>query len=122
MFIIGIVLICFFLPLTISMIRSAYLISEYPNTYHLINSLTEETFIVITVLFFILVLIGIFLVVFGWLKKRNKDALNSIVNSENQNFCNNCKINVSDKYLNCPICGKALKKKENGNKYGSHNN
>lgn len=111
MFIIGLFLTCFSLPLAISMIRNLYLVSKYPYTYHFVNGFTEENVAMMAILFTILALTGIVLMIYGWMKRRKKAALDSIANIENQNFCDNCQINVSGQLSNCPICGKALQNK-----------
>ncbi len=111
MFIIGLCLTVFTLPMAISMMRNLYLVSEHPYTYHLSNGLSEDSVAIMAILFFTLAIIGIILMFFGWMKRRNKATLDSIVNAENQNYCSHCNINVSDQDINCPVCGKSLKNK-----------
>ena len=96
------------------MIKTLDLIDKHPYTYRLANGLTEETVEVLAVLFPILAIVGIVLMVFGWVKRRNKASLDSIVNVEKQNYCENCKINVSEQHSSCPICGKTLKNVRGG--------
>lgn len=111
MFIIGLCIAIFSLPLAISMIRILYLISEHPYTYRLANGMSEEAVAFMAILFAALAAIGIVLMIFGWLKRRNKATLDSIVNAGSQNYCSTCNINVSDQCTNCPVCGKALQSK-----------
>ncbi len=111
MFIIGLCLTAFTLPMAISMMRNLYLVSEHPYTYRLSYGLSEEDVATMAILFFVLAIIGIALMIFGWIKKRNKAALDSIVNAGKQNYCSNCNINVSEQDTNCPVCGKLLKDK-----------
>ena len=111
MFIIGLCLTTFGLPMAISMMRNLYLISKYPYTYRPSNGLSEEDIAIMAIFLSILAAIGIMLMIFGWIKRRNKSTLDSIVNAENQNYCSHCHINVSKQNTNCPICGKSLKNK-----------
>ena len=120
MFIIGLCLTVFTLPMAIIMMRNLSLISEHPYTYRLSNGLSEEDVAIMAILFVVLAIIGIVLMIFGWMKRRNKATLDSIVHAENQNYCSHCNINVSEQEIKCPVCGKPLKMKENKN--GSHNN
>ena len=108
MFIIGLALTIVFLPLAL---KNLYLMSEHPYAYFLVDGLTEESFTAMTILFVILAMTGIVLAIFGWVKRRNKAALDSLLNSEKQNYCEHCKINVSEQYTNCPVCGNLLKNK-----------
>ncbi len=111
MFFAGLCLFCLSLPISISMIKSLDLINKHPYTYRLANGLTKETVEVLAFLFPILAIVSIVLMVFGWIKRRNKASLDSIVNGEKQNYCESCKINVSEQHSACPVCGKSLKNK-----------
>ncbi len=108
MFIIGLCLVAFALPLAISMMRNLYLVSEHPDAYYFSNGLSEKDVAIMAVLFSIVAIIGIVLMIFGWIKRRNESALASIVNAQNHNYCSRCNINVSKQSINCPICGKSL--------------
>lgn len=111
MFIIGLFLTAFSLPMAIVMMRNLYLVISHPNTYRLADGLSEEIVIIIAILCFVLAIIGIVLMVFGWLKRKNQATLDSIANAKKQNYCSHCNINVSEQNVNCPICGKSLKNK-----------
>jgi len=111
MFLIGLFLTCFSLPLAISMIRNLYLVGKYPYKYYFVNGFTVETVTAMAVFFTILALTGIVLMIYSWIKRRKKAALDSIANIKKQNFCDHCQINVSEKLSNCPVCGKTLHNK-----------
>ena len=109
MFIAGLSLVAFSLPIAIIMMINIYKISEYPYTYRLANGISEDTYLIVAIIFIILAVIGFVLMFFGWVQRKNKAALESIINTNNQNYCENCKINVSNEQSYCPICGKKLK-------------
>ncbi len=111
MFIIGLCITVFALPLAVSMFRNLYLVSKYPSEYFLINGLSESDVAVMAIVFTVLTAVGIVLMLFGWIKRRNKAALDSIINAEKQNYCTNCNVNITAESTNCPICGKSLNNK-----------
>ena len=108
MFIVGLCLTAFTLPMAINMMRNLYLVSEHPYAYRLSNGLSEEDVAIITVILFVLAIIGIVLMFFGWMKRRNQATLDSIVNCEKQNYCSHCNINISEQDTHCPVCGQSL--------------
>lgn len=111
MFILGLCLTIFGVPLTIIMMRNLYLVSEYPYLYRYANGFSEESVMIMVILFAIVSITGIAFMILGWIKRKNKATLDSIINAETQNYCSTCNINVATQYSNCPVCGKPLKKR-----------
>lgn len=108
MFLLGLLLTCFSVPIGINMIYSLYLVSENPYSYRFTNGFSEESVAFIAVLAFSAAIIGICLMVFGIIKRRNKAALDSIKNYKKADFCKKCNLNVSSSNGHCPICGDKL--------------
>ncbi len=111
MFITGLCLSCFSIPPLIYFLRVVYLISEYPYSYRLASGFDEETLLAIITILALLAAAGIVIMIFGWMKQRNKRAMDSIENSSKQNYCDNCNLYVASKNSVCPICGKTLQSK-----------
>lgn len=111
MFLIGLCIASFALPFAVSMFRNLYLLSEYPSMYVTVNGFTENDIATMAVIFAVMAVIGIVLMIFGLIKRRNKAALDSIINDGKQNYCSNCNINVAADAVKCPVCGKSLNNK-----------
>lgn len=112
MFIIGLLITALSVPIAIGFIRACYLLSEYPYQYRLASGMSEESLAILTILFVVVALTGLVLMFFGWAKRRNKATMDSINNTDNQNYCSTCNINVANTCTKCPICGKPLTIKE----------
>lgn len=112
MFIIGLLLTAFSTPIAIGFIKACYLLSEHPYQYRLANGMSEGNLAALTILFTVAALAGLVLMLFGWAKRRNKATMDSITNTDNQNYCSTCNINVANTCTKCPICGKPLTIKE----------
>ena len=111
MFLIGLFIIAFALPLAITTLRNLYMVISHPLTYSFAAGMTATDVTMLAALYLALVGVGIVLMVFGWMRRKNKVALDSIKNCTKQNYCNHCNINVSDQSTICPVCGKILKDK-----------
>ena len=109
MFLIGLSLMLFSLPMAIVTIRNIYLVNEYPNMYRYAEGMNDESAVIRATIFVILVSVGIALMIAAWIKRRNKATLDTIVNAQSQSFCPTCGINVSAPNTHCPICGRQLK-------------
>ncbi len=112
MFIIGLSLTLFSIPAAIALFNILGKLRDHPYSYRLVNGLTEgniETFAVIAV---ITACVGIILMIFGWMKRKNKAALTAIENQAKPDFCPKCKVNISAKGDHCPICGSKLEERQ----------
>lgn len=86
-------------------------VRNYPYLYQLTNGLTEsqvETYAIIAV---IATCIGICLMIFGWMKRRNMAKLTTIENRAKPTYCPNCRVNISTEGDQCPICGTKLERR-----------
>ncbi|MBR3083229.1 MAG: hypothetical protein IKH03_01465 [Oscillospiraceae bacterium] len=67
------------------------------------------TFFVVS---FLLLIIGVLLIAFSVIKKRNKDRLDSLRgltgDGEKQTVCSNCGLNVMRGAATCPRCGNTI--------------
>ncbi len=111
MFIIGLMLTLFSLTVAINLFQALEKVRNHPYLYRLANGLTEsqvETYAIIAV---IAACIGICLMIFGWLKRRNKAKLTAIENRAKPTYCPNCKVNISTEGEQCPICGTKLERR-----------
>ena len=71
------------------------------RSFVFINS-PEKNILIIIILAFVFIA-GVIMM------RSNKAALDSIVNSKKQNYCDHCKINVAGERSTCPVCGRQLK-------------
>ncbi len=108
MFILGISLISFSIPLAVYLFL---LIQEVANNPYMryANGITEEKLFLWIALCIILACIGLGLIFFSLYKKKNKDMLKSIENRENKSYCKYCNVNVVSSNGVCPICKRSLK-------------
>ena len=77
------------------------------RSFVFINS-PEKNILIIIILAFVFIA-GVIMMICGGGKRSNKAALDSIVNSKKQNYCDHCKINVAGERSTCPVCGRQLK-------------
>ncbi len=108
MFIIGLSLTCFSVPFAIYMLDILNKTNSNPYKYQLANGITESTVENLVVLSIVMACVGVCLMIFGWVNRRNKAALNSIENHSKSNYCPNCNLNISGSSNKCPICGNKL--------------
>ena len=86
----------------------------------------EKTIIAVAIISFIILLVGIIMVIFSFVKKKNEDKLNSLKNLGNNNKCPNCGLNVTAGINECPRCHQKLNNIDGGfyngkNNYESYN-
>ena len=111
MFLIGLFLVSFSLPFAIIMFSNYNKVASNSG-YRFINGFSEESVMAIVVISLIVVAIGIILMIYGWLKRKDEARQKTIQNKSQQNksnFCRMCKVNVSTSTGKCPICGNDLK-------------
>ncbi len=101
-----IVLGCFLASFGFSTLKE---LSQYPSWYLSLNDINESTYVFLAVMGVVLLAAGACMVIFSWLKRRNKSLLDSIENTSQPCYCRHCDINVSPTHDCCPICGKNLK-------------
>ena len=88
---------------------------EY-NYYTYSSPYTSHETTMLTLLFIcmVMLMLGIAVIIFTVLKKRNEDQLNKVNNYGNngtiKNVCPNCGLNLSDNATICPKCGTKVKK------------
>ena len=107
MIVAGLCIVAFSLAIVVVMFRNLYLL-ENNFYYRMSNGLSEEGVAIIAIVFSLLTILGLVLMFFGWLKRRNKVVLDSIMNSTTEKFCRQCNVNVSKDSEYCPICGRKL--------------
>lgn len=96
MFLTGLSMLCFSLPVAV---------------YCYVFGSTDDTTGIIFAMASFVAMISVVMMIFGWMKRRNHSALDSIENSVKADFCPKCKVNVSTDNINCPICGNKLEKR-----------
>lgn len=107
MFIIGLIMTIWGGIISIKGIKTLMLL-ESNNAYRLAGGITEEQLAMSSIIWFIVAVIGIVLIIFSVIKRRNKAALDSLENSAQNTYCSDCRLNVTSKEGKCPICGKQL--------------
>lgn len=81
----------------------------------------EKTIIAVAIISFIILLVGIIMVIFSFVKKKNEDKLNSLKNLGNNNKCPNCGLNVTAGINECPRCHQKLNNIDGGFYNGKNN-
>jgi len=81
----------------------------------------EKTIIAVAIISFIILLVGIIMVIFSFVKKKNEDKLNSLKNLGNNNKCPNCGLNVTAGINECPRCHQKLNNIDGGFYNGKSN-
>lgn len=104
MFIIGLALTCFSAPIAISMFSN-------PGAYYYAYGLSESDIAPIAIISSIAAMIGICLMIFGLISRKNKAALIAVENHSKMTFCPKCNVNVVSSNGLCPICGGKLEKR-----------
>lgn len=103
MFIAGLAMTLIGLPLGIKWLLLIKELDENPF-YSLSNGMSEDGLAAMTIIAFICGIVGIVLMVFGIMKRRNAAAMNSIIYTGRKNYCPHCRVNVSSNDGVCPIC------------------
>lgn len=85
------------------------IIESNPNAYRYAKALNTSTVGILVMLLVIIAIVGVSLMILGWIKRKNKAILDSIKNQTCQNYCTNCCINVETNNEQCPLCGKKLR-------------
>lgn len=98
---------CFGVPVFIWAARILYIL-DHNSRARLSGSLTEENIFIIAIIGLLLAVIGILLVIFAKVKRKNKEFYDSIENSTKQNYCTHCHTNVNAKNGICPICNRKI--------------
>lgn len=107
MFLIGLFMACFGIPISVWAFRILYILDN--NIYaRLSGGLTEENIATIAFIGVLLAVIGIILMIFGKMKRKNKEISDSIINSRKLDYCKNCRTNVESKEGICPICNQKI--------------
>lgn len=107
MFLIGLFMSCFGLPLSIWSFRILYVLDNNSHV-RLSGNLTEENIATAAVISILLIIVGIILMIFGKAKRKNKEIADSIINSNKLNYCQHCRTNVDSKNGICPICNQKI--------------
>lgn len=108
MFITGIFMSVFGSVTFISFLSILSKVTSNPRHYRFRNGFDENTLAVLAILAFAIAVTGIVLMIFGWVKRKNQNMLDTMQNQAKQNFCPNCKVAVESKDGKCPICGRSL--------------
>mgnify|MGYP003107718843 FL=1 len=89
-------------------------LQNYYYTYSSPYTSHETTMLTLLFICMVMLMLGIAVIIFTVLKKRNEDQLNKVNNYGNngtiKNVCPNCGLNLSDNATICPKCGTKVKK------------
>ncbi len=107
LFLIGLFMTCSGVPISIWAIRILYVLNT--NSYaRLRGGLTEDDILAIAMIGVLLAVIGIALMIFGKMKRKNTEISDSIINSGSLNYCPRCNANVNSRDGKCPICNQKI--------------
>lgn len=107
MFLAGLAMALIGFPLGIKWLLLLKKLDENPFL-SLSNGMSEEQLAAMTIVALICGVIGIVLMVFGFMKRRNTSAMNNIINTGKKTYCLHCGVNVSSEDGICPICKNKL--------------
>lgn len=108
MFLVGLFMTCFGIPVTIWAARILYILENHSNA-RLTGGLTEENIIAVAVIGLLMTVVGIFLMIFGKMKRKNQAISDSISNSGKLQYCTHCQTNVNPAEGKCPICNQKMR-------------
>lgn len=79
-----------------------------------VSSLPNNVFDVLMAFFLLDFGIGLLLTIIGYVKSRNANALNQLINTQNsingKSVCKKCGLNISQDCIICPRCGAKIEK------------
>lgn len=109
MFLIGLCLMSFSVPVAIAMFSTLNKVTSSPYTYRFTNGFTEESVTTIAIIAVIAAIVGLLLMFVGYAKRKNHAKLTAIENHTKENVCPRCRVNVASADGKCPICGNYVK-------------
>ena len=107
MFLIGLFMTCFGIPISVGSFRILYIL-DHNSRARLSGGLTENDIAIVAIISALLAISGIVLMIFGKMKRRNKELSDSITNSGKLDYCKHCNCNVDSKNGICPICNQKI--------------
>lgn len=111
MFIIGLLITCFSAPVAISMLSALDKMSSVSRLRWLGIGLSKSDVEMVSIIAVVAAAIGICLMVFGIISRRNKAALRALENHSEKTFCPVCRVDTVSSNGVCPICSSKLEKR-----------
>ena len=100
-------MVCFGIPMSAWALRILYILDNTPYV-RLNGGLTEDNIGAVAIVGVLLAVVGIVLIIFGKMKRKNKEISDSIENSGKLNYCGHCRTNVNSTGGRCPICNQKI--------------